>query len=526
MLRAILAISLVIITGCARQQQPIISNSPYSLGNTSQPLIPPAKNSTTSSNINKTLDISVIPKKYANFRGIVTITPQQRTIRLCRNTHIFNLQADNHLLEQVKRLQQTNAYIEFEGQITQSLNPKLQRPIITVEQLHFLAKQNNNACQQVVSTTDFDIIGSEPNWRGYGKDNQFTFIIKDLKSNWTIKKSVMTKGLRAFIETENNQDEQLNISFSGNGCIDNNDNYWQYNSTLYVKDKQITACGKYPSQQGNAQDWLGQYNYKNSNVTIELALLANNQAKVKYRYSNGKELHESGYWHVYGTSGLKLLLTEHQGNKANIEFHFRRDGVRLQANQQWRDNQKYSFNGAILTLDRMTDEIVTTAFTTTLSPSPIREFQAQSIPSPTISTPTINTALKRYFTMHKTSTEHSKYWFSEYDLNGNGRKDLLVMLDWCEGEGCVLLVFENGLNRYKFISRITQVQTPLQISKTQQHRWQSLLIKDKQQWLQLDFDGISYPSSAKAKQLAAETNFTLVKLFTTALTQSNAISIE
>lgn len=100
------------------------------------------------------------------------------------------------------------------------------------------------------------------------------------------------------------------------------------------------------------------------------------------------------------------------------------------------------------------------------------------------------------------------------------------MLDWCESAGCVLLVFENQVEGYKFISRITQVQAPLQLSKKQQHQWQSLLVKDKQQWLQLDYDGISYPSSVKGAKLAAELHFTQVKLFTSPLTADSAIAIK
>ena len=525
MLRVIRSLCLLIITGCTQQHLPIVSNSLYSLNNTTQQSVPVIQAVTASSNTNHAPNTSIIPKKYANFRGIVTVTARQRTIRLCHNEQTFNLQADNRLLEQIKRLKQANAYVEFEGQINQSLNPTHQRAIITVDQLHFLSRASDSACQIAASQASFDVIGSEADWLGYGKDNKFTFIIKNLNSKWAIKKSVITKGLRAFIETENNQGEQLNISFSGHGCIDNKGNYWQYQSKLYVKNKQIKGCGKYPNQQHNAQDWFGQYRYKNNNVTIELMLLAHNKANVKYRYANGKELNETGYWHLYGSSGLKLLLTEQQDSKANIVFHFRRDGVRLQANQQWRDNQKYRFNGAKLTLDRMTEEMASTSYSTLLPVISAREFQAENIPSPKTSTPAINHAIKRYFAMHKTNTDNTKYWFSEYDLTGNSRKDLFVMLDWCENEGCVLLIFENNLNHYKFISRITQAQAPLQISKTQQHQWQSLLLKDKQQWLQLDFDGISYPANVKNNKLASAINFSQVKLFTTPLTTDNAIPI-
>ncbi|MGC3836831.1 hypothetical protein ACPSKX_22915 [Moritella viscosa] len=128
--------------------------------------------------------------------------------------------------------------------------------------------------------------------------------------------------------------------------------------------------------------------------------------------------------------------------------------------------------------------------------------------------------------MHKTKTDKSKYWFSEYDLNGNGNKDLLVMIDWCKKDGCVLLVFENKLNRYKFVSRIAQVQAPIQISKTQQHQWQSLLIKKNQNWQQLDFDGISYPAKVTNGKPAKIDQFTQILLMTNSLTADNSIYIK
>jgi len=526
MLRVITYFCLFIITGCAQQHQPIVSNSLYSLNSSKQVTEFALSSKSSTPDISSTQNTSIIPAKYYNFSGIVTITAQQRTIRLCHNDQVFSLRPNSRLLAQIERLNQTNAYIEFEGQINQSLNPRHQRAIIRIAQLHYLSNQNKRACRPVTSQPNFEISGSQPDWLGYAQDNQFTFIIKALNSKWAIKKSVITKGLRAFVETENSEGEQLNLSFTGNGCIDSNNNYWQYETKLYLKGKQIAGCGKYPNQQNATQDWLGHYRYKNNSVTIELELAEHHQANVKYHYSNGKTQIGRGYWHPYGSSGLKLLLTQHQGNKANVVYHFRRDGVRLQANQQWRDNQKYGFNGAILTLDRMTDNIENEAFVIEPFNNRTRELQAQNIASPTKSTPAINNAVKRYFTMHKTKTDKSKYWFSEYDLNGNGRKDLLVMLDWCEDDGCVLLVFENNVNSYKFMSRITQVQAPLQISKTQRHLWQSLLIKDKQQWLQLDFDGISYPATTQHSNLASDTNFTQVKLFSSPLTEDNAISIE
>lgn len=526
MLRVITYFCLLIITGCVQQHQPIVTNSPYSVSNSQQVAASTVNTKTATQTTSNTNYTSIVPAKYYHFSGVVTITAQQRTLRLCHTEQIFNLQPNNRLLAQIKRLNQATAYIEFEGQINQSLNPHHQRAVISIEQLHYLSPQDNNGCQPTTVQPSFEISGSQPDWLGYGKDNQFTFIIKDLNSQWAIKKSVITKGLRAFVETENNEGTLLNLAFTGNGCIDSNNNYWQYETTLHLQGKQLTGCGKYPNRQEQTQAWLGHYRYKNNNVTIELELAAHQQAKVTYRYSNGKTQSGRGYWHPYGSSGLKLLLTEHQSNKTNIVYHFRRDGVQLQASQQWRGNQKYSFNGALFTLDRLTSDIQKVSFTRAEQSEGSRQFQAQNLASPNVSTPAINHAIKRYFSMHKTKSDGSKYWFTEYDLNGDGHKELFVMLDWCESAGCVLLVFENQVEGYKFISRITQVQAPLQLSKKQQHQWQSLLVKDKQQWLQLDYDGISYPSSVKGAKLAAELHFTQVKLFTSPLTADSAIAIK
>lgn len=508
-----------------QQHQPIVNNSLYSLDN-SHPLTSEQQHASLPTRSSDSQQpSSTIPTKYANFTGFVTITAEQHTIRLCHNDEVFNLQANTPLFNQLKRLDRQSAYVEFEGQINQSRHPNHLRAVVGIKQLHYLSANESQSCNVTTKAVNFAVVGAEKTWMGYGRDNQFSFIIKDLSSHWEIKKSVITKGISAFIETQNSSGEQLNISFTGKDCVDNNSNYWQYETTIFVKDRLVKGCGKYLNQHQDNRAWLGHYRYKNKNVTMDVKLNKHHQAGVTYHYNNGKIQRSSGYWHVYGSSGLKLLLTQHQGYKANVVYHFQRNGLRLQASQQWRDNQKYSFNGALLTLDRMTDEIETQSFITAPTPRS-REFKAVNIASPTVSRPAINHAIKRYFSMHKSNTDKVKYWFSEYDLNGNGQKDLLVMLDWCEDDGCVLLVFENKLNHYKFISRITQVKSPLQIGTTQQHQWQSLLIKDKQQWLQLDFDGISYPSTVKGSKRASAPHFTQVKLFTTSLTADNAIAIK
>lgn len=524
MLRVIVYTCILLIAGCSNQV-PIMADSPYSVRTKPQAKTPPLTKVVAREELaSNTATPSIIPVKTHNFSGIVTITAQQRTITQCHNDDVFNLQPNQQLIEQIQRQNKPQAYIEFEGQLNQSLNKTHRRAVIKVDQLHYLSAKPANKCALAQSKPQFEILGSEPVWYGAAENNNFTFTIKDSKSHWTIQKSVITKGLSAFVETQNSDGEQLDIAFTGNGCIDSKNDYWQYETKIHVKNKEIIGCGQYPNHQYEDHRWLGHYLFSNKNVTIELELAKNYLATVNYKYSNGKQITETGYWHLFGSSGLKLLLTKRQGEKTNVVFHFRRNGVRLQASQQWRNNIKHDFNGALLTLDRMTEEVESTQLIQ--AEAVPRSFEPLSLQSPTIATPAINRAVKKYFTMHKSPIGDTKYLYAEYDLNGNGRQDLVVLLDWCEDKGCVMLVFENRGARYKFISRTTGIQPPIKISREQNFQWQSLATKQNNSWSNLPFDGISYPSSLTGSKPVSPADLTQINLITNALTGDWGIQID
>ena len=519
MFRIITFSVVLLLSGCAQQQpNSIITASPYSVASTKNSQQQALDTAITAVNTN---DKSIVPAKSYNFHGLVTLNAQQRTIKLCNNDTTFNLQTNKQLLEQMQQ-RQGLAYIEFEGQLNQSQQGDYQRAIVKVEQLHFLSSQTSNSCQQPTQPYNFALIGSEPSWQGLANNNKFSFKIADIDSEWAIKKSIITKGISALVETENNTGEQLNIAFTGHGCTDDNQDFWQYQTKIQLKNKQISGCGKYPNQQYDEARWLGHYSYSNSNVSIELTLTEHHNAILNYRYSNGLSITETGYWHLFGASGLKLVLTARAAEKINTVFHFRRDGIRLLASQQWRNNHKYSFNGASLILDRMTSEV---DVTTRVAAPAQRQLPPLKQASPSHTTPAINHAIVNYFQMHKTAIGERKYRYAEYDLNGDGQDDLLVLLDWCQAQRCLLLVFENTSRGYKFISRTTGVSTPIQISRHAQHSWQSLLLKQDQQWQQLDFNGISYPASSRQSSQAKSHDVTGVELMSNTLGANWGIAI-
>ncbi len=194
MLRVIVYTFILLIAGCSGNQAPIMADSPYSIRTKPQAKTPPLTKEVASEELaSNTATPSIIPVKTHNFSGNVTITAQQRTITLCHNDDVFNLQPNQQLIEQIQRLNKPQAYIKFEGQLNQSLNKTHRRAVIKVEQLHYLSTKPANKCALAQSNPKFEIQGSEPVWYGAAENNNFTFTIKDSKSHWTIQKSVITK---------------------------------------------------------------------------------------------------------------------------------------------------------------------------------------------------------------------------------------------------------------------------------------------------------------------------------------------
>lgn len=518
MFRVIPLMLVLVLTACARNNTAIMAASPYSITPKSKPV-----NADPNTDPLSSAPEPVIPARTHTFRGIINVTPHKRVISPCNSDEIFNLIINSTLQQQLKRLDKRQAYIEFDGQLSQSSNKKHRRPVLTVEQLHFLSADEKYHCQLNKKPHKFEIEGSDPAWRGSVNGNTFHFSIRAIESDWEIQKSIVTKGIRAFVETKNEAGDQLNITFIGTGCIDNKDNYWQYDVKLHLKNKEVNGCGQYPNRQYDSLQWLGNYAYSNKTVTIELQLADNDLASLSYHYKTGKKVTETGYWHPYGSSGLKLLLTRRDGRRVNNEFHFKINGLRLQAAHQWRDNKKYSFNNSLLILDRMTEELEATD--NRQPQSTARHFSAADIPSPATAPAAIQSAVQQYFTLHKTKPGSARYLYTEYDLNGNHKKDLIVLLDWCDNSGCIMLVFENRGDRYKFISRTSGVTAPIKISRVQNFRWQSLLIRVDNRWAELPFNGISYPAASSAGRPATSAELTQIKLITNPLSDGWGIPV-
>lgn len=507
-------IAFAFLAGCSTPKPTsLLSESAYSLSS-NEPI--------NKAKYNQVSLLPAIPARHHQFRGVITRSDNFQTITLCQSNEALPLKANSKLNDQLALRGKDTMYIEFEGSIQNSqIAANVHNAELSIAQLHFLSSNVMNKCLFTQAPTRFEIKGTKPRWVGHALGNDFSFKIKELDTQWHIEKSNITKGVTGEITTRNSNGEPLFITLSGQGCLDEKQDYWQYKAIITIKNKVVEGCGKYPDTL-DENNWQGKYQYQNANVDIEVQLNSQMKASVIYHYLDGKQVFETGYWHLFGSAGLKLLLTHRQGVAIDKEFHFTREGNKLYTTSQWRNNTKYTFEGGLLTLTPIAKEVYTPALSQSTTP---RQFTPVTMSSPDTASPAINKAIKDYFMMHKSPYRGSKYLYGEYDLNGNGDKELLVLLDWCQTSGCVLLVFENTGDRYRFISRIAQVKTPIEISHKQSNTWQSLLLKNDQQWRLVDFDGISYPSDSSLGIQAEEGDFTGVKLINNALTDNWGINI-
>lgn len=98
----------------------------------------------------------------------------------------------------------------------------------------------------------------------------------------------------------------------------------------------------------------------------------------------------------------------------------------------------------------------------------------------------------------------SQFEFTRVDLNGDGRRDGLVMMTapyttWCSMDGCLLLVFGASDSGFAPVAEIGPVRGPLKVAQTRTAGWRDLIVRvSGRQYLQskdvaMKFNGTAYP---------------------------------
>ena len=100
---------------------------------------------------------------------------------------------------------------------------------------------------------------------------------------------------------------------------------------------------------------------------------------------------------------------------------------------------------------------------------------------------------------------NSQYEFTRIDLDGDGRREGLVLLQsphqaWCMDYGCTMYIFRAHDEGFSYLSEVSPVRGPLVVMDTRTNGWRDIIayVSGRSGWdaknVALRYDGKSYPA--------------------------------
>jgi putative lipoprotein len=120
-----------------------------------------------------------------------------------------------------------------------------------------------------------------------------------------------------------------------------------------------------------------------------------------------------------------------------------------------------------------------------------------------VTNPVLIKALETYIAKEGANPKETQYRIAEIDLNGDKKKDALVLLQdgyWCGTGGCSMLIFTNKNNDFKLVSAISLVRDPVIVSGTKTKNWRDIIVHvsgggGDSKNVALKFNGSTYPTN-------------------------------
>ncbi|WP_413113076.1 hypothetical protein [Thaumasiovibrio sp. DFM-14] len=251
---------------------------------------------------------------------------------------------------------------------------------------------------------------------------------------------------------------------------------WRATVTNTHNGEQQYGCASV-STPSSLASWEGHYLSQDLNLqlTTTLTLNADYSATTTHHHAADNSLIvEHGFWQPFGMDTAHVVMT-HDENKQQIsERLYKRKGYQLNSHEEVINQQRYALGPNGIRLDLMTGPL----HTTTEKQAPPRHApQRGDITAVAEKNSEVEALLRRYLIVHKTTLPEVNYQWLTYDLNQDGHPELLIMLDWCQQQGCTLLVFEGLSQGWRFNSRITDISAPFGVAINPEHHWLDLLTK-------------------------------------------------
>ncbi|GDY25291.1 membrane protein [Agarivorans sp. Toyoura001] len=344
------------------------------------------------------------------------------------------------------------------------------------------------------SVSELSAWGNEPSWRIDVEENKILLSTMSGAANQAITRSGIDKGVHFW-----QAGADLYLSVTKQQCMDTMaDSVYSYTAELTYKGKVYQGCARRPFEQ-HVDLLAGYYQVKlptasGSGRVVDLTLNGDFSAQLQNTYlEQDKSFVEKGYWYPLNQTSLEFTVSQSRNQQVKSDMIFDWDGRLLRL----RNPESQQQGSAGLNMMKMNGPAMAHNSKTKKTYHQ-RSFEPATLKASSEYDPEVEAALKQYFKLHRTELNGTKYQWWKFDLNGDGKDEIISYVDWCGSGGCSLLIFEAKDNNHRFLSKTTLVHTPFFLATSSNARWQDLLIQVSGGGATpglrlLRFDGLSYP---------------------------------
>lgn len=424
-----------------------------------------------------------------SLRGTLVIGHQIQYITPCGSEKKYWLELNEHSRQVYSSL--TSApyqpvYTELSGELN-SVDPNLASSGYTLSlqlnDIQYMTTEDRCTIKQDDSGS-IEMTGSNPNWSGTITDNELL-----LEQGFGPQLYQLSGGRfgQGFHEWRSN-DNQFKLRIESGECLDEaNGRYTNQRVVFHQGVQNLEGCARRPYSTDD-QEFVGFFNARlpTTGEHYDLAVKADHSANLRYIPSEGQIQDLPGYWYSTDDKQFTLVLSPQAGFPNHIpkQQTFNWDGFDLTLLTPGSRSLKYArMSGPA----QITPEKII---------SPTRQLAPQTLRASAAYDAAVDTSILRYFHLHR-STPSGRYLWWKFDLNGDGREEILALMNWCSGSACTLLIFEPSNVGYRYVSRSTQIRLPMHIGEDLNHEWHQILLpagaSRTEQYVTLEFDGMSYP---------------------------------
>ncbi|MEL0628005.1 hypothetical protein [Psychromonas aquatilis] len=457
----------------------------------------PPNNSTPDTQKINTQQTQFIDLQGSHFRGKLFYKNNNAYFQSCGHANALPVETNSNLASIYNRINgasETPVYIEFSGEILFTDNQSSSSSVITyIEHIdHLAAAKSSLQCAKIVDTFDFKAKGEAPYWRINLQQGSLFFATKESNQSYTLSNQHIDNAQVKYIEAVNQQGQPLTLTIKSNGCYSTDKQaYWAATTQVSSAYGDFEGCGEIGKKNMSlpfAGNYLAKSIEQNKQATSTLTLNVDHSLQYELQDETQKII-KTGYWKSNSPHTLVVMFTETDKHKTQEEIIFQRKDDVLYSDKINRNNHLIRLDSELVFEKEQVDSEVVSNAHGKLS----RDFEPESItPDLTVDTE-VQQAIQKYFKIHQTDPKQTRFNSVRFDLNGDGKKEAIALLDWCSENGCEMLIFEEQAQGLVFSSRVSRVHAPILVSQNQSFSWQSLLVEKQKQWLQLDFDGLHYP---------------------------------